>query len=302
MKKRVLVLCYHRVNLLQSDINMLAVSVKNFEQHMKFLKNNYNIVRFDDDWEDIDGDSVIISFDDGYKDVYDNAIPILNELEVPTTIFVSNLGRQRELWWDELEYLLLVGDRFPAAFKLEHPIFGCTWATDTYEKRVNCYHALHMLMKTFLSSAEKEQCLDDLWNWRQQTRFVRDNYVTMDECICRRLSSEKNIILGAHTVTHPCLANISKKEQETEIVESIKALEKVTVGKVEYFAYPFGQPITDYNGDTVEILRKSGIKRAGATSEGLWTKKDNLFDIQRNGIRNMDVFEYRNRINRFFED
>ena len=83
----------------------------------------------------MDSDAVAITIDDGYLDNLQYAVPILEELEIPATIFVSTgtMEQDRELWWDELESLLLVGGSFTPFFALEDEEFGCRWDTSTWE-------------------------------------------------------------------------------------------------------------------------------------------------------------------------
>ena len=108
-QNKVLTLYYHRINILESDYNLLGVSPIKFRQQMLYLKQNYQIVRFEEDWSLLDQDAVSITFDDGYRDNLEYALPILEELEIPATIFISTgtIKQERELWWDELENLLL---------------------------------------------------------------------------------------------------------------------------------------------------------------------------------------------------
>ena len=133
-KNRVLTLYYHRTNIPQLDYNLLCVSPIKFRQQMLYLKRNYQIVCFEDDWDDLDLDAVSITFDDGYLDNLKYAVPVLEELEVPATIFVSTgmLEQKKEFWWDELEQLLFVGEDIPREFQLEDNEFQCHWNTSTY--------------------------------------------------------------------------------------------------------------------------------------------------------------------------
>ena len=109
-KNRVLTLYYHRVNNLKTDYNLLCVSPIKFRQQMLYLKRNYQIVRFEENWNLLDSDAVAITFDDGYIDNLEYALPILEELEVPATIFISTgtMNQNKELWWDELEQLICI--------------------------------------------------------------------------------------------------------------------------------------------------------------------------------------------------
>lgn len=57
MGARVLTLYYHRVQIVEKDYNLLCVSPIRFKQQMLYLKNYYPIVRFEDDWTELDTDA-----------------------------------------------------------------------------------------------------------------------------------------------------------------------------------------------------------------------------------------------------
>lgn len=89
---------YHSVSdSFESD---LSVTVRQFEQQMVYLSENFNVISLEKAVEYIkNGDipeknSIVITFDDGYKDNYCNAYPILKKLKLPATIFllVSYIG------------------------------------------------------------------------------------------------------------------------------------------------------------------------------------------------------------------
>lgn len=107
----VIVLLYHRVTTLVSDPEMLAVSPENFRAQMRHLKENHHLVRFEEDWSKAAKPAVAITFDDGYADNALEALPILDEVGVPATFFVSTgtIGTTREFWWHELERIILGG-------------------------------------------------------------------------------------------------------------------------------------------------------------------------------------------------
>ncbi len=88
------VLGYHRVTALRSDPHHLAVHPDHFRAQMEVLRANYRPVALDDLPEAVRESRsgapppVAVTFDDGYHDVVSEALPILEELEVPATLFV----------------------------------------------------------------------------------------------------------------------------------------------------------------------------------------------------------------------
>lgn len=301
----VMVLYYHRINSPETDINLLSVSQSQFAQQMKFLKKNYIMLRFEDDWSLLDGPGAVITFDDGYLDNYENALPILEELEIPATIFVSTgtMNQNHELWWDELEHLLLADSDIPEKFHLKDETFEYTWSTDTYEMRINCYRSLHFLMKNCISVVRRNKWFDQLWEWRKMPPYARHSHLTVNDSICRELAASKYITIGAHTVSHPALAKLSAREQKQEISLSVEYLSQLLSQKVDMFSYPFGAWGRDFNQETVAVCQELGIRKAASTIKGLWHAGDNNgYAIPRNCVRNWNLFQFQEIVKKLWEE
>lgn len=303
-EKKVLVLYYHRINSLERDTNCLCVSPYKFRQQIKYLKRNFIIPRFEEDWTLLDGAGVVITFDDGYLDNYQNALPILEELDIPATVFVSTgtMEQKRELWWDELEYLLLEGENIPAMFHLYDEIYEYIWRTDTYEMRLNCYWSLHFLIKNCISVEKRNEWFEQLWNWREKDFAARKTHLTLGKSSCIELAESKLITIGGHTVSHPSLAKLGIEDQRKEIKLSLEYLSELLSREIDVFSFPFGGRQTDYNQYTIEICKEFGIRKAATTQRGLWDRKMGNYTIPRNGVKNCDLFEFKDMIERLWEE
>lgn len=97
-KKDIPVLMYHRIINKKEDLGIYdtSVSVENFEEQMKYLKeNNYISLTFENlengkykNRFDKNKKYVMITFDDGYKDNLENALPILKKYNIKITLFL----------------------------------------------------------------------------------------------------------------------------------------------------------------------------------------------------------------------
>lgn len=301
---RVLTLFYHRINNLENDFHRLCVSPENFRHQIQYLKNNYYIVRFEDDWTMTDSDAVVITFDDGYLDNLEYAVPILEEFEVPATIFISTgtMDQSKELWWDELEYLLFRGDNIPSNFQLIDTEFEYRWNTDTLDYRKNCYKSLHYLMKYFVGLDKRENWLKQLWEWRGLKRSPRRENLTLSQEQCKKLGESKMISVGAHTVSHPALAALSKREQEIEIKTSIDILSDVLKKRITLFSFPFGGYGTDFNEESIEICKQYGILKAASTDSALWDSFVSSYRIPRKVVRNWNMLEFDEKIKEYWKE
>ena len=126
--ERVLCLLYHRVNPIPDDIYHLTVSPHNFEEQIRYLKDHFPILRFEEDWTRGGQDGVVITFDDGYGDNHEYALPVLEKYHVPATIFVSTgyVDSGREYWWDEIARVLTRNVDYPEQFELRDSLYHYT--------------------------------------------------------------------------------------------------------------------------------------------------------------------------------
>lgn len=298
MRGRILVLFYHRINEKPVDLHHLCVSTGNFEQHMRYVKRNYPILRFEDDWMDIAQDSVVITFDDGYLDNYENAVPVLNALEIPATFFISSscLDGNREFWWDELETILLSSKDIPGRFYLEDERYGCEWNTGSYEERKNCYWAIRSMMLQLTDRRRREAWMEQLWKWSGIPRWSREGNAAITKEICRKMAKFPNITIGCHTVSHPGLSRLTQEEQRREITGAKAELESLLRKEIVVMSYPHGM----YDARTVQICKGAGLVKSATTKPALAEPEGDLYEIPRFGVKNWNLFEFRTQIEKMF--
>ena len=88
----VAILAYHRVG--GGTDQELDVPTARFASHMRYLREHCSVVSLDEllaapQGSGSERDVVAVTFDDGYEDVYLHAFPILQEYEIPATVYVS---------------------------------------------------------------------------------------------------------------------------------------------------------------------------------------------------------------------
>lgn len=83
--------------------------------------------------------------------------------------------------------------------------------------------------------------------------------------------------VGAHSMTHPTLSNLSVEEQIEEIVGSKRSLENLLGENLLSFAYPYGR--LDFS--SYEITQKAGFKFACGVFTGPPKFGDDIFNIRR---------------------
>jgi peptidoglycan/xylan/chitin deacetylase (PgdA/CDA1 family) len=100
-----MVLSYHNI---ATQKGFWTLSYQQFKEQVLFLRDHYKVVSIDDYVTYVfengrsETDAVVITFDDAYCSYATDVVPLLNELSVPSTVFVCTgyLGKSNE-WNDE---------------------------------------------------------------------------------------------------------------------------------------------------------------------------------------------------------
>ena len=295
----VIVLAYHRVTRLQTDPHQLAVTPDNFRAQMQYLRRNCRCLRFEDNWTGLREPAVVVTFDDGYADNLYQALPLLEEAELPATFFISSgiLGSSDEFWSDDLERLLLAeGDR-PPWFVLQDREYGGSWPTASREQCLLLHDRLHRCL-LMLKAPRREDWLEQLRRWSGVERTGRDAYRVLTREEVRELAASPQVTVGSHGVTHTPLALLAEGVQRREILQSKYALEELVGREVTVFSYPFGGR-GQYNEATRRLCREAGFRRAVTTLPGQVHRWTDPWQLPRQLVRNWDLETFAAMMERF---
>ncbi len=299
-----LILMYHRISDTSSEPNWLAVSPTNFAAHMQYVRHTFRPTRLADLVESIQNDSlpdrsVAITFDDGYTDNLTHALPILEEINIPATIFVTNshIDSEREPWWDEMKHFLLEPKAVPSHLSICVVGRAYSWSTTTQEERLLAHQTLENLMRP-LPTYVNDEILNKLSCWTGIRRKLRPAYRTANHKELSQLAQHSLIELGAHTLTHPILPMLSLDAQFNEIVGSRYNLEKMLQRPVQTFAYPNG----DFTEQTRKLVDAAGYQCACTTVSGRVEPGDDVFQLRRCAINDWDIVLFKKNLEAFFHD
>ena len=79
-----------------------------FAEQMSYLSEDHEVVSMDELVAHLEGDSkefvVAVTFDDGYKDNLTHALPILEQYNIPATIYITTRFPEGDtwMWWYEI--------------------------------------------------------------------------------------------------------------------------------------------------------------------------------------------------------
>jgi peptidoglycan/xylan/chitin deacetylase (PgdA/CDA1 family) len=250
-----------------------------------------------------------ITFDDGYANNLHHAKPLLERYDVPATVFVTAayVGQEREFWWDELERLLLQPGKLPnlldlkvngtpchwelgdaAVYSSEEYSRYCSWTVreDEPGPRQRLYRSLYQLLRP-LADSERCQLLNELTAWAGSERTVRPSHRALSAQEVVELATGGLVEIGAHTMTHPALAELPPAEQTQEIQGSKSRLMEILNQTVVSFAYPFGSR-RHYTSETAAIVQQAGFGSACSGFSGLVCPGTDRFQLPRFVMRNWD--------------
>lgn len=320
-----LILLYHRIANLDADPQLLAVSPRNFREHLNIIRDRFNPISLDQllsahAARDIPPNSVVVTFDDGYADNFEIAAPLLAEYSIPTTIFVTpRIGPiDREFWWDDLERIVLTAPRLPADLRIEYGRIVHEWhiadgsndrpsrrgwnvlSSEPVSERQGLYLFLCHLLRP-MRDDHRSGILDELRAWAGAAEIVRPSHRPMFHEQLRAAAAHDLIEIGAHTLTHPQLSTLSVNRQLDEILGSRSELERIIAQPVTSFAYPFGCR-GDFGEESAAMARCAGFQCACANSgkppvpAARVTADANVFELPRAIVRDWDGAEFHARL------
>lgn len=276
---RLCIVTYHRILESFDPLQPSEPDVRAFRWQMKVLADCFNVLSLQDALAAMANASlppraVCITFDDGYRSTHDLALPILNEFNLPATVFVTTgyLG-EGNMWNDKI---LEAVRRMPAGEVDLRDIGLGTHRTRTLDERKNAIEVLTETAK-YLPPQERLTLtarLDTLAGSAQVPGLM----LTPD--MLRELT-RRGVDIGAHTVSHPILTSLDGASARYEIEECKLRLEAITGMPVRYFAYPNGKAGTDFDASHVAMVRAAGFAAAFSTAAGAATDAHDRFQLPR---------------------
>ena len=250
LRRDLRILAYHRVltvpdpGRFEFDLDLVSTSAEGFRNQMALLKQRFwpiglfEFVAMLDAGECPPPNAVAITFDDGYDDNYRIAYPILRELDIPATFFVStgHIDSARPFAYVWLVHMILV----TTESRLHLPELGLdvVMPASFPERRELASHVLHLMKDT--EAANQSAMID---------RLERDLHIPRDvgHPDCRPMTWEQlremssaGFEIGSHGVHHQMLAKLPQRQLEAELAESSAAIKRELGSPARVLSYPVG--------------------------------------------------------------
>ena len=275
------ILMFHRVND-EDDPFFPAVQARAFRRQMEYLARNFPVISLNDFRrtglpENSYPYYFALTFDDGYRDNYLHAFPILKQLNLPATIFLTTgyLDSGELPWYDQvcLAFKLTTQSRL----RLD----GLDRGELNLEGASNRLHSLGEVLGR-LRTMDEPTRLAVLCNLFRSLRTP--GTLTLPSVMLEweeiRQMKKHGVTFGAHTVTHPVLAKLPSARLVEEIQGSKKVIEENLQVAVNDFAYPFGRPF-DIGPEAKRVVQELGFKTAVTTVWGFNRPGDDPLELKR---------------------
>lgn len=265
------ILAYHRVMTLPDpatfdfDLELISTSPERFRAQMEMVKRRFRPMRLSDvaamleAGKPLPADAVVVTFDDGYDDNYRVAFPILRELGIPATFFVStgHIDSGRPYAYDWLVHVILG----TSAERLVLPELGMDLAIPS-ERQGRRKLATRILSEMKEIDAIAQEALIT----RLEVEWQIPSDVTPVDCrpmtwTQLREMQAAGFEIGSHGVNHRMLAKLSPQEMENEVRHSKETLERELGPVPMLMSYPVGGDRA-FDAQVIEATRAAGFQLA----------------------------------------
>jgi peptidoglycan/xylan/chitin deacetylase (PgdA/CDA1 family) len=278
-----LILAYHGVVREQaSPARWTEVALPRFREQMGYLRARYRLLPLLEIVERLSRGAALpryaaaITLDDGYCNNFTCAFPVLRELRIPATIFLTTgfLDERRPLWTDRLTLALAR----TSESMLEVAGHALLLRTPAERRRARDVVAVHLKA---LPAREKDRLLDTIERALGVVAAdLPEELAPLGWDDVRAMRDSGLVDFGSHTVTHQIVSRLGPEEKAREIAQSCRRVEEETGGPCRLFAYPNGEP-GDFDEESRRLLHATSVVGAVTTVPGLVTRDANVWALPR---------------------
>lgn len=294
------ILLFHRVHPVR-DVMWDPMDPKRFEFILKFVKKNYTILPLleilDTKPASAKKPFAAITFDDGYRDFIDYSMPVMDRLKIPSSIYVVTdcISKDKPTWTFEIDYLLYNTRKLKIDWTLDMSFLPDDFRQNKFVN-TNELIAFCLKFKQYIKKIEEEKrkvLMADLFN--------SFNDVTIPTGLMMNWNEVNQIInagveVGSHTVTHPPLATLLRRDLDRELQQSRTAFFNNTGKEAKVISYPVGS----YNQEVKEASLLAGYNFGLAVNHKVFDMEGgDIFEIPRVELYNEPFFKSWLRIKQY---
>lgn len=278
-RAKLTVLIFHRVLSECDPIFPDEMHAHRFNELCSWLASWFNVLPLDQAVTrmrvgSLPARAACITFDDGYADNYRVALPILQRHGLTATFFIAtgflNGGR---MWNDSIvESVRRCED---SVLDLSCLGLGHHELKNTDARRATIDYLIDQVK---YRTIDERVAITEQLAGLAEVNLPDDLMMTSNEV---KIMHQEGMCIGAHTVSHPILAQLTDEQVRRQVQESKDFLENLLGERVGLFAYPNGKPGSDYTSSSVDVVRSLGFDAAVSTQWGTSGMGCDPFQIRR---------------------
>ena len=266
---------YHYVRSFNPTLpNFRFLDVENFEKQLDYFQDNFGFVS-KDEWLSALSEKklgsaegkVLLTFDDAMSCHYDYVYKALTKRNLWGIFYVTTQPYQKDKALDVHRIHLLCGAYSGIELLSTLKVFlkeemipdekREEFRKQTYTRQDN-YEGISefkRILNYFVSYDFREQLIDKVAHELNYVFHTSEFYVPIDKLIKMQLSGN---LIGSHTVSHPVMSKLNKREQNREIEDSFNFLDSKLHLDVRTYCHPYGG-FHSFNDNTVNLLAENEV-------------------------------------------
>ncbi|MBL7129795.1 MAG: polysaccharide deacetylase family protein [Candidatus Omnitrophica bacterium] len=224
--------------------------------------------------------SFAVTFDDGFENNYSVAAPILKDLGIPATFYITTdfIENNTMSWIDRIEYCL--GDTLEGSLVFPWTQTAQLFRTVDEKKRILENIRSHVKRDASIDVAALVSSVFSQCGLKEIRHNDDPLDLKMDWEQVQELGEDKNFIIGGHSHTHKILSFLNQAELDAEIKSSVEILKQKAGVTVRHYSYPEGLQ-NCYSEEVIGVLKHYGIVCCPSAEDGINYLTDSLFHLKR---------------------
>ena len=277
---RLSILIYHRVLAEKDTIFPHEPTVTTFDAQISRLNTVFNVLPLAEAVTrlkigTLPARAACITFDDGYADNVALALPVLQKHGLHATFFIATAYLNGARMFNDT---VIEAIRRSPLRTLNLDEFGLG-SLDIAGNEAKARAIGQILPQVkYLPLDAREQAVARIAGLAQSGPLPNDLMMTTEQLEALHAAGME---IGGHTARHPILAKLDANAVRKEIAEGKEFLEQALNTRIRLFAYPNGNPGTDYLPEQAAIVRELGFDAAVSTQWGSATQSSDVFQLPR---------------------
>ena len=273
------ILIFHRVLVRPDPLFPGEQDMRRFDEVLSWMARWFQVIPLDRAVAQLAAGTLparaaAITFDDGYADNATAALPVLKKHGMTATFFVASAFLDGGRMWND-SVIEAVRSYSGRVIDLREIGLGAH-SLESDAQRGAAVNSLLGQIK-YLDPLKRQEAVSAI-ETLAGSLLPNDLMMTSDQV---RYLHREGMQIGAHTCSHPILANLSDEDARHEMRSGKIALEAVIADSVTLFAYPNGRPKKDYLAKHAEMAKQVGFSAAVTTAPGVSTADTDIFQLPR---------------------